>query len=964
LKLEHKEETKVETMTIIGALSALALAASCFSPRLRLLSVVRGSGRDLRAWKKTEDAQAEKRIARDEELRAQLARPAGRKRESSILGLSGNVLRHTDGSYTKAYHVSLNPTIFSESQVIEARVNDLARLLAVRKPVGTVIQFRLSCRPDRGRAIRRHLRSRDERSAVPLAGLLHTMGVTFYEQVAAQGAFREMNLSVWVRVPIKHQNDEANKGLVAFFPTLRAELRRHGLASIFAAILSSWRALAQTDVTRRLIEDEKQSCDEAERTFRVIERQSPVSLKAFTRDELWKAVYLGHRQNASSAPTLPSEPGVDIRDYLCGETIAGSGYFLMHGMYPAAVVSMFVPPQPTIYADAMRALSINSELNFRHTIITEYIYLDQQKARKSLDRRIRQVRRASRNGPGILKSENFEGRRALAELTSVREEITGDTQALTEARFYAVIYGESARTRDELHESIKSLDRYCENLVTAIRRIPGADAEREEPAALRATYHRALVGETDARPTGREITETADSLAPLTPTESAWQGSERPHTLCATPTRHLIGFDLYDRNLVTSPLVLIMAAAGGGKSVLLSRIITDTLASKGHLRVRVGDYGKSQEPLGQVIGARHIRFDTGNRTINVWDYPSLEHGVMPDDLQISYVVGDLMLLARVPKTDTIGEDILTLLTKEVYKNQVPRNKPGRPKHEPRLSHLLDLLRVAPFKEEAARRRCETLRISLETFRNDPWLDAPTHEDFARDSYLDIFEFDSIEFLPDRIKESLAYRIAAQIMRTMGQKEHDGTHSPVLLAFDEMHILGKRFPNILEVIERAARSGRKQNVVTILASQAYEDYTGTHDAPNPIGIALCNNAGVKFIGKQMGDYARLAADTRLSPTAVAAIESIKNIAGSHAQFLAVFGSGQDKVVEMLQLDLSPVELWTYTTNPDERNARARVAALRPYWPLAMVIGFLAEQYPRGLTAQGLIDVDEALLLEAA
>ena len=53
--------------------------------------------------------------------------------------------------------------------------------------------------------------------------------------------------------------------------------------------------------------------------------------------------------------------------------------------------------------------------------------------------------------------------------------------------------------------------------------------------------------------------------------------------------------------------------------------------------------------------------------------------------------------------------------------------------------------------------------------------------------------------------------------------------------------------------------------------------------------------------------------------------------------------------MLQVDLSPSELWTFTTNPDERNARARVQSLKPTWPMAVVIAWLAERYPRGLTA---------------
>jgi hypothetical protein len=54
------------------------------------------------------------------------------------------------------------------------------------------------------------------------------------------------------------------------------------------------------------------------------------------------------------------------------------------------------------------------------------------------------------------------------------------------------------------------------------------------------------------------------------------------------------------------------------------------------------------------------------------------------------------------------------------------------------------------------------------------------------------------------------------------------------------------------------------------------------------------------------------------------------------------------------------LWTFTTNPDERNARARAQALRPDWPLAEVITWLATHYPLGLTGAGLVRIDESLL----
>jgi hypothetical protein len=264
-----------------------------------------------------------------------------------------------------------------------------------------------------------------------------------------------------------------------------------GAFGFIAALFATLRETSNDRITRRTMTDEQHAIDEAEKTFRLIEHQSPLRLKPFTRQELWQAIYLGHSQNANTAPILPDIPGRDIRDYLASETIAGNGHFVMHGNHSAAIVSMFVPPQPNIFADCMRVLTTNPELNFRHTVITEYVYLDQDKVRKKLDKRIRQVSRANK---GTARHGTFEGRKAMGQLSTVREEITGDTEALVKARFYAVLYGESATNKEELRTSLRNLDRYCEQLVTAIRRIPGAEANREEPVALRAVYHRSLVG--------------------------------------------------------------------------------------------------------------------------------------------------------------------------------------------------------------------------------------------------------------------------------------------------------------------------------------------------------------------------------------------------------------------------------------------------------------------------------------
>ena len=99
---------------------------------------------------------------------------------------------------------------------------------------------------------------------------------------------------------------------------------------------------------------------EAARVFRSVEAQCPteLGLEALAREEIWDALFRSHRQNATTSPELPDTPGLDIRDYTCAESIEGTGWFLMHGSYPVAVVSAFVPPQPVITAASGEGKSV------------------------------------------------------------------------------------------------------------------------------------------------------------------------------------------------------------------------------------------------------------------------------------------------------------------------------------------------------------------------------------------------------------------------------------------------------------------------------------------------------------------------------------------------------------------------------------------------------------------------------
>src|SRR6266511_3103922 len=356
---------------------------------------------------------------------------SGHRRETSIVGLYHDALRHDDGSFTRAYHVELEHSIFSDDLVLERRCDALAWLLAAREP------FEIH----------------------PLAALLHDRGLQTHTELAGAGSFRRSALTCWARVPspLKDSADDF------FLPNFKHEFKNQGLAGLPRALAESWKASSGRQIAIRTIDNEEAAFAEAEKTFRLIEQESALRFIRFTREELWEAVYLGHRQNATSVPTIPDD-GVDVRHYLCGETIEVSGSYVMHGNCPAAIVSMFTPPQPFITADALRLLSVNGTLNFRHTVVSEFIYPDQSKAVRRLDRRIRQVMRSTQSLSGRQRLSP-EASVALHDLSAIRHDLAGGREAIAQVRFYVVVYGEPARTRAELTLALENLDRYCERIV-------------------------------------------------------------------------------------------------------------------------------------------------------------------------------------------------------------------------------------------------------------------------------------------------------------------------------------------------------------------------------------------------------------------------------------------------------------------------------------------------------------------
>jgi hypothetical protein len=941
---------------IIGGLTAAVAYGLAIGTGLRLIPTARRASRDLREFSRSHDGVLERERLLQRQAQTKARRLSGRTRESSIVGLYGDVLRHADGSYTRGYDLPLQPTMLAPDEVTDAYIDGFADMLTVDLPAGTVLQFRYAVGPDPGRAIAEHLRARSYQDAYFPAARIHDLNIDFLKAMADTHVFRQEHASLFVRVPVRHENDRSLHGFDTFAASMISDWREHRFRNLRRRAAEHWSSSRNDGVVRRIREHEEEGLRQAEKCFRLLEMQSPVSLQRLNREQLWRAIYQSHVTGSASIPRLPQYDGLDLRDYLCAETIEDRGWYVMHGICPATIVSVFAPGEQFIAADATRALTAHPGLAFRHTIITEFISIDREKAKAKLDSHIKHVERSGTRADGRYELTP-EAEASFNDLKQTRKAITGSREALVKLRQYAIIYGDPAQSRAELQRSIKQLDVNADTLVSAFQTLDGVQAAREEPAALHCLYPGTLVGEACAETNGRELTEVAHSLAAFIPAESSWAGSHRPHTLVTTVSGRLTGLNLWDkssRTNIKSPVVLILGEPGAGKTICGARIINDALATVANLRVHALDNGGSLAPHAFVTGARYHRFNPEDpKAINIWDFPELAYG---KDLelnkiteQISLIVMDAMNLAEA--SDPLARDLLSKAVVQVLKNIAPRNGPGKPRREPVHSDLVAMLEAYDFGSNALNDRAREIALALEKYLGNPWLDAPTHPDFQISSAYDVYELDSLNAFQPDIKQTLANRIGARVIRAIGERQADGTRAPTLLVFDEVHEYRQNFPGLIPVLKKGTRHGRKHNVVTIMMTHTYDDFEGMHD--------VTSTAGVKLIGKQTGDLSLLARDARLSPRTIQAIGALKNVDGLYTQWVIVLGSGDHQQVEVVQNNLSPTLLWTFTTHPDEANTRARAAMLRPDWPLTEVIAWLASQYPQGLAASGLM-FDEALL----
>src|ERR1041385_1366505 len=131
----------MDPTSIIGGLTAAA-SGLAIGTALRLIPTARRASRDLRDFSRSPDGALERSRLLQRGAQIKARRLSGRTRESSIVGLCGDVLRHADASYTRGYDLPLQPTMLAPDEVADTQIDGFADMLTVDLPAGTILQFR------------------------------------------------------------------------------------------------------------------------------------------------------------------------------------------------------------------------------------------------------------------------------------------------------------------------------------------------------------------------------------------------------------------------------------------------------------------------------------------------------------------------------------------------------------------------------------------------------------------------------------------------------------------------------------------------------------------------------------------------------------------------------------------------------------------------------------------------------
>ena len=884
----------------------------------------------------------------------------------SFFGGEKGIIRHLDGGYVAAWHLNVGNTLEMPEHRLNNYYAQLASLIGRSDRKGIVYQIRGVTHIDTGEKLYEW-----SKQTQPAAGVVNRearihsdKSSTILWEMLKTGELKTRKIMLFVKYPGTLKSDRKGLTLGQFFKIV---VRNFSVKDFVASFSNSVR-LWNSKLVSRLANEELEMQEEVQKFFEQITREIPFPAERTTGTQLERMIFLGHNEREVSVPDLSKTS--DVRDYLGKETISCTDTLIWHGNTPVGLISLTKPlgNEGMTECGIMRLLELNSSFRFRMTTIFEGIPLSDKEALKKINSNLTRIERKLDydKQKGKAAKEDVRLEKSFKKLRELKRTLGNPATRLVQTRVSFLVYAPPVSSKEQVEKAMEFLEEACNGLIAQIRKF-GGDAIRETDVALPALYPNLLPGELSSETTGREIDSDSFNAVALAPIEDNWQGIGigRNETWMVNNNSNLVPFTIYRPEGTESPTVSIVASAGGGKSFLMDKLSRNFLSFFEDSKVVGADYNNNGR-LCELLGGKIIKFDPQDKserplTLNVWYYPGLENGEMPDQSQIAMVSKEVALLCgyRKGETDRFTNKMALIreLVIKTYEREVPKNQPEYESyHEPKLRHLYTVTENYPTEqlEEMQKTELSDIKLLLKGWRGNKWLDADISPALKEECKYLIFDLQSVGKFPEEMQEILAFRVTANVLNADLKRK-----GKTVKRFDEMHQY-KKFPSILEAIELIANTDRKTGGILLLGGHRYSDLGKTVENSCLIIAGKQDETVMKDTQGNDTNFSLLCKSMRLSDNAKESLSGIRNYPGIFTSFLVSVKSDDPGNLGFIRNHTSPYEFWSIANGTEENAAYESVKSIMgEYWSDDQMVQWLAINYPNGLEKNKQINITELI-----
>ncbi|MDR6218516.1 TraC family protein [Deinococcus soli (ex Cha et al. 2016)] len=409
-----------------------------------------------------------------------------------------------------------------------------------------------------------------------------------------------------------------------------------------------------------------------------------------------------------------------------------------------------------------------------------------------------------------------------------------------------------------------------------------------------------------------------ENSADFFPLAGPWVG-EKPISVYGNRWGGLTGLNFFSSRS-NNYNMLVLGGSGSGKTFFVQSMLKDIIANGGD--VMVVDRGWGYKPLMEAIGASIIPLQAGGGvSINPFDLPDGE--TEPDDEQLGFLNGLIrtMMPGEGGAREAVENAIITEALKRTYRLALSDRPDETGAYKPyykgaRLSDFVGVLmtmdeigssKMADFEKETARSLALALRNWTGDTPNGRFVDRETS--VRIDNVAMYFETSALEKYPEL--STIALLLLGDLIWKRAKAR---PHVPKIAVFDEAWALLKN-PYAQTIIVDLFRRARRYKMSACAVSQSLQDFM------NIPGIL--QSTSYYFVGKLPGETGLVRDLLKLDGKAIEQFESLANQKGEYSEFLAWIRKEDGIEGDIIRLEPSPLEYWTFTTNRDDEFRREEV-----------------------------------------